>query len=272
LKLHLHLSKFPLPKSLSKIKVKSPKIIAVIVGGVILAIAGGSTLLIQHTQQDKAVRNTAASTTVKANADQLKSAGLIKNQLSPTNAATSTPDTSQNTSDSAKSSSTAGLQKYATSSDPRSTAWSYTPPAPDPSNINIAITGNNQVSPGTLISYNATKHERAYYGGDLILSPSTVTVSKSSGMRIPFTVAIPDGATSNMPSMAWNDYSKFVSVSYDTANSPAQNGTSWMAQVEANSWVAISPGAYVAHLSTHRSSSGADSWQYDGFLTVNIVE
>lgn len=163
--------------------------------------------------------------------------------------------------------STSAQTKYATSSDPRSTAYSIVSPVPSATTFSTNITHNGQVAPGTLIGNNNTKHTQTYYGGDLILSPASVTISKSSGsLNAPFSVNIPDGAVSNLPTMPWNDQSSIGVIATQGSTSSSTNWT-----MIADLYSSAGPGTYTMHLQTFRSSPGEPAWEYDGFLTVTVT-
>ncbi|MET0779245.1 MAG: hypothetical protein ABWY71_00265 [Candidatus Saccharimonadales bacterium] len=163
----------------------------------------------------------------------------------------------------------AAAPKYSTSSDPRSTTYSTTPPAPNPASFEIAITHAGQVAAGTAISYNATKNEKTYYGGDLILSTSTVTISKSSAIHTaPMTITIPDGAQAGMPSSPWNDHSPYAWIAIDSTQ-VKPSGSVWTMFVDINTTAPA--GTYTLHIATGRVAQTTDGWEYDGFITVNIV-
>lgn len=159
-------------------------------------------------------------------------------------------------------------KKYSTSSDPRSTAYSTTPPAPNPASFETKITHNGQVAAGTLISYNATKNEKAYYGGDLILSAYSITLSKSNAAAYPntVTVTVPDGAEVRMPSTPW-DYRDPVGIAME-ASQYKNTGTTFNMIV--TTWGGAT-GTYQLHINTNRTGQGADAWYYHAFITVNIV-
>lgn len=157
--------------------------------------------------------------------------------------------------------------KYSTSSDPRSTAHTTTPPVNHPASFDIPITHSGQVAAGTAISYNATKNEKTYYGGDLQLSPSIVNVySDGQPNNLNVTVSTPDGATVNMPSVPWNSHTPGIGISMDAATYKAI-GSSFNMVVDP---YAATPGTYTLHITTTRNAQTTDAWQYDGFITVIV--
>jgi hypothetical protein len=165
---------------------------------------------------------------------------------------------------------TSPATRYSTSFDPRSTDYSLTPPTPPAGDFSIAITHAGQVAAGTQIGLNSIKHLSAYYGGDLLLSPGTLTISKSSGvLSANTTVSIPDGVTSNFPAQAWNDPNH--SILFVSTNSSPTAGTSWAIHVNTIG-SSMASGTYTVHLTAFRTGSSDTSWQYDGFITVNIVD
>lgn len=129
------------------------------------------------------------------------------------------------------------------------------------------ITQAGQVLPGTLIALNTTKGEKAYYGGDLVLSTSTVTVSKSHLLVDPVvTISTPDGTTVGMPSTVGTGPMPTLSMDAATAISA---GTSFPMIISAGTAAA---GTYTLHFNAFRTSQTAEAWQYDGFITVTIVD
>ncbi|HEV2403507.1 MAG TPA: hypothetical protein VGS08_04875 [Candidatus Saccharimonadales bacterium] len=159
--------------------------------------------------------------------------------------------------------------KYATSPDPRSTATSTTAPGPTPQDVNIPITHSNQVPVGTLINYNATKNASVYYGGDLVFNPGEVTISEHTSPKSPlFTVSIPDGQTTMMPTMPWNDQS---SIAFPATNGSAASATSWSIFLQLDGVPAPSTTPYYIHLVTFRTGESGDvTWEYDGFVPLYV--
>jgi type II secretory pathway pseudopilin PulG len=154
--------------------------------------------------------------------------------------------------------------KYAISSDPRSTAYSTTPPKPNPKSFSTKITRNNQVAPGTMIFYNATKNEKGYYGGDLVVSPSTVTISSSAPDLVPITVSSPNGHVIGMPSLPWDDHSPYFWV--------VSSGTSIPDPALSYNLFIDSYNAPVGTHQLHITTGCGDSTQCDFFITVKVVE
>jgi cytoskeletal protein RodZ len=173
-----------------------------------------------------------------------------------------------------KNTATSTTIRYSTSPDPRSTASSTTPPAPNPASFDIPITHANQVTAGTVISYNATKGERIIYGGDLVLSQSTFTYyHNTNGVytnEVNFTVSSPDGSTVEMPGLPYNVQANGIVVSMDSSQYKS-TGSSFPMMIDVyNSNLAA--GSYNIHIVTNRTTEGADAYEYDGFLTVNVVD
>ena len=161
--------------------------------------------------------------------------------------------------------------KYCTTPDPQCKIYSDAPPAPNPASFEIIITKAGQVPAGTVISYNATKGEKAYYGGDLVLSQSTVTVSKSNIASVlsNVTVSSPDGQTIGMPSKQWNDYSSNVNIGMSSSlYKNSGNSFEMLVEPAANT----PPGAYQLHIFASRLQQTADAWYYHGFMTVIVTE
>jgi hypothetical protein len=132
------------------------------------------------------------------------------------------------------------------------------------------------VTPGTLISANELKGDKTYYAGDLILSTPSITVSQSAfNASVPLTITSPDGANIGFPGDPWNDHSGYFFVSMLTTSAlgtftfpPAP---SWTMSFQA--YLKPPVGTYQFHIVSGRD--GADSsvgWEYDAFLTVNVVE
>ena len=162
--------------------------------------------------------------------------------------------------------------KYSISSDPRSTAYSLTPYV-DPATFEHQVTHAGQFAAGTLIAYNAGKGDRTYYGGDLLLSPYTVSIHIVNGYASPsdpIVVTAPDGAAISIPHRPWYSTGGPVDISYGSGLDFASFATSWQVKViPVNS--NPSPGIYVLQITTRRDQ-GSNIWEYDGFITVNVVD
>lgn len=137
--------------------------------------------------------------------------------------------------------------------------------------FSTAITRAGQVSAGTLIAYNANKNEKTYYGGDLDLSTTAITISKSNPTLNSRTVAIssPDGQTLSTPSSPWDDKSPYFWIAADSSNTKA-SGTSFEMFVDFSS--NVPNGSYQLHLTTGRAQQSADSWRYDNFITITVTD
>lgn len=159
--------------------------------------------------------------------------------------------------------------KYSTSPDPRSTAYSTTPPAPSPTDFMNTVTHSGQFAPGTLIGSNAVKQLKVYYGGDLVVNPASVSVSEQNGTASgDFTIKMPDGASSVAPSEPWNDQSN-IAFAVQHADSAVSEGTSWTMFFELNGKPAPRVQPYLIHLQTTRSV-GDDDWEYDAFVPLYV--
>jgi hypothetical protein len=172
---------------------------------------------------------------------------------------------------------TAGEQseqiKYSTSSDPRSTAYSTTPPKPNPKSVDIRITRPHQVAVGTLIAYNPTKDEtKVYYGGDLVFSPATVTIRKSQSTKSQnITVSTPGGAIADgMPGMPWYVTGGAAFAAFDS-NAYTGPGTSWTLFLDLY-YPFPAAGTYQVHVATTHDRSDNTALQYDGFITLVVTE
>lgn len=165
--------------------------------------------------------------------------------------------------------------KYSISSDPRSTAYSLTPPAPNPASFVIRVTHNGQLAAGQLLAYNATKGDKIYYGGDLVFSPSTIAIHIINGnptQSDPFTATAPDGASIAPPHSPWYDIAPVAFPAYDSSSvsyiSPPF-ATSWpMRLVLASS--SLAPGTYQVHITSGKMTQTADAWEYDGFIILVV--
>ena len=163
--------------------------------------------------------------------------------------------------------------KYSTSSDPRSTAYSTTPPKPNPRSVDIRITRPHQVAVGTLIAYNPTKDEsKVYYGGDLVFSPAAVTIRKSQATKSQnITASTPGGAIADgMPGMPWYITSGAAFAAFDS-NAYTGPGTSWILFLDLY-YPFPAVGTYQVHVATTHNRSDNTALQYDGFITVVITE
>ena len=200
-----------------------------------------------------------------------QAAELAKKQTTGNSDNKTTVTQQQNTDTNQKPTTNSSSQpiKYSTSPDPRSTAYSTTPPAPSAADVNIKITHAGQVAPGTLITYNSIKSARIYYGGDLGLSPSTVTFSKSSPQNQNITISSPDGHVMGMPSLPWDDSSHDFFIAMDTSVAKS-SGTSFDMFVSAINLSALPVGTYQLHVRSGWSQ-GDDGWQCDGFIPIKVV-
>lgn len=122
--------------------------------------------------------------------------------------------------------------------------------------------------PGDLIGNNVVKSAKTYYGGPLVFTPSTVTVS-SSNTRPNVTVASYDGKPVTMPTSYWDSQDK-VYVAMDS-NLPFDRDTehaSWPMIVDIFS--GLPPGTYTAEVVAH-THNDIDTVEYSGHLTVTVV-
>jgi hypothetical protein len=137
--------------------------------------------------------------------------------------------------------------------------------------FSTTITHAGQITPDTLIAYNAAKNEKTYYGGDLTLSTSAITVSKSNSSTDAraITITSPDGQTIGAPSSPWDDKSPYVWITADASNAKS-SGTSFTMFVDFAS--NVPNGTYQLHLTSGRTQQTADNWRYDNFVTVTVVD
>lgn len=145
-----------------------------------------------------------------------------------------------------------------------------TPTDPVVPDFTTVITAAGQITPGTLISLNNAKGEKAYYGGDLLLSTSSVTISRAThtlATAPAVTISSPDAAIVNAPTSAASSTTPFIVMD---AAAIVNTGTTFNMFVDIGT--ATPNGTYTLHLTTFRSGQTADAWQYDGFLTVVITD
>lgn len=135
-------------------------------------------------------------------------------------------------------------------------------PAAAQPDVNIVITRPGQVAPGTVITSIAKSNVKRIYGGDLVAG--SVNFSKSAGGSLNVTVSTPDGSVVTTPTRPWNEPAGAVGIGMD----PSQYKTS------GNSFTMIVDngpvGSYRIHVEALRDVGGV-TYQYDGFITVNIL-
>jgi hypothetical protein len=156
--------------------------------------------------------------------------------------------------------------KYKTSSDPRSTVYSTTPPKPNKVDFTTTITHNGQVTPGTLIAYNAEKPASTYYAGDYTFDTLTITINKAKSLYSnAVRISTPDGKEANEPALPWDVNNP---PAYPFEVSPDGPDTTWSMVFSTS---ASQPdGTYTIHLTSFRLEPQEPAWEYDGFLTVVI--
>lgn len=175
-------------------------------------------------------------------------------------AQTDTPSTSQQSDATNSQSSSSGGDSHSSDTNAQSQQ-----------SFSTAITRAGQVSVGTLVAYNANKNEKTYYGGDLGLSTTTITISKSNPTLTSRSVTIlsPDGQTLSAPSSPWDDKSPYFWIAADSSNAKA-SGTSFDMFVDFSS--NVPNGNYQLHLTAGRAQQSADSWRYDNFITITVTD
>jgi hypothetical protein len=140
------------------------------------------------------------------------------------------------------------------------------------------ITANGQVAAGMLIAYDAAKHYKTFYGGDLTVSASSVTISKAATAPQAVTVSTADGATVTVPIIPDDDSSQYFQASLDSDASDVKAASSFAMRIQAVDVRDIPVGSYQIHLSTLRSANQSaqgqitDLWAYHVFITVNVTE
>jgi len=159
--------------------------------------------------------------------------------------------------------------KYATSSDPRSTAYSTTPPAPSPASFEIKITHNGQLNAGDMVYYNATKGEKGYYNGDLMLNPASVTISRSGLRYTPITISSPSTKTISMPSEPWNDQNPYFLIAFQGTGAPA---SSLSYNMIVDTYSMPPAGTYQLHITAGCGDGASDGCQSDAFIVVRVVD
>lgn len=135
------------------------------------------------------------------------------------------------------------------------------------------ITRTSQVSIGTLIAYDQTKDARTYYGGDLSLNPGTITISKSDASQHSrnITIATPDGKTVGVPTKQSDSTSQYFNIAMD-ATKAKTSGSSFDMFIDPVQASKIPTGVYQLHVMANRTQQNGDSWQYDAFITINVVD
>ena len=250
----------------------SVRTITIISSAAALVIVGSGLFVTRHvaTQHAVAQQKQSQAATDKA----LRQASITEAQVQATHKAqaaqnASKPADTANKVDADHPAAKPGQIKYSTSSDPRSTAYSLTPPAENPASFNYKVTHAGQFAAGTLISYNANKGDRLYYGGDLLINPSTVTVHRTAPYRGNVTITSPDGKVMGMAAMPWDDQNPNMFIAYDSASPTSGVSLPMFVQV----YSTTPNGTYTLHIGSSPSNqSGSDLWVYDGFITVNVVD
>jgi hypothetical protein len=136
----------------------------------------------------------------------------------------------------------------------------------------LPITKNNQYDAGTVISYDAIKDEKAYYGGDLVFSVASLTISKSNPEATANTLKVnsPDSANINVPAKPTDDNSPFFTVSLDASQSTDVKYSYNMVVELSGSQVPV--GTYQLHIATKSGDPVANTLWYHGFVTVNVID
>lgn len=137
--------------------------------------------------------------------------------------------------------------------------------------FSTAITHAGQIAAGTLVAYNANKNEKTFYGGDLSLSTTAITISKSNPTidARSLTISSPDAQTLATPTSPWDDKSPYFWLSAD-ASAAKSSGTSFDMFVDFSS--NVPNGTYQLHLWANRAQQSADNWRYDNFVTITVTD
>lgn len=136
----------------------------------------------------------------------------------------------------------------------------------------LPITKNSQYEPGTVISYDAIKDEKTYYGGNLVFSVASITISKSSSEATANTmkVSTPDSANANIPAKPADDNSPYFVVSLDASQSDdVKNSYNMIVELLGDQ---VPVGTYQLHIATKNTDPAAKTLWYHGFITVDVTE
>lgn len=256
-------------------KASRPRWIALVVTAVAVTTVIGFSMFANQTSTASRTTNTnaAAGTKKIANSGAQTAQQLIAEQAAAaartsSNKPTSTPAVAAPAA-AAKTDTTYTGPKYSTSSDPRSTAYSATPPAPNAASFTKTITRNNQYPAGTMIYNNVTKGERGFYGGDLIVDKSSVTISRSNYLNRTIVITTPGGITLSAPGQNWADRGP-VGVGAIDMPYPGP-GSSFTMSILLNNYDIV-PGTYTLHLHTSRDNQDGDAVYYDYLLPVTVTD
>jgi hypothetical protein len=253
----------------------SVRTITIISGVAAIAVFASGSLLTNHVATQQSItrqkQSQAAADKVLRQAD-ISNAQTQKKDKAVAAAAksdTKPADTPKKTATATNSSAV----KYSTSSDPRSTAYSLTPPPANPASFNYKVTHAGQFAAGSPIYYNATKGEKGFYGGDLVLSPGSVTISRSGAHQANVTTSAPDGRVIAMATSPWDDHSPYMTISMDTDLYNGTGGEGTSLQMFVHMFSVPANGTYTLHITTGPvNAPTTDGWQYDGFITVHVVD
>jgi hypothetical protein len=118
--------------------------------------------------------------------------------------------------------------------------------------------------PGDLIGNNTTKQAKTYYGGPLVFSPQTVTISLSQAFPS-VAISSSDGKPINAPSAYWDNPQN---IRVGLMGGPAYGQqASWQMIVSGSS---LTPGTYSVELMAN-TKNDIDTVEYSGRLTVVVV-
>jgi|GEM_PF-1440360 len=245
-----------------------------VLGVVIIVLAMGGFMATRHIAKQRSITQqqqqaqTAASKRLAQSKDVNEELQKQKEQAAPQSTKTDTPPSTPSATATAKNSPV----KYSTSSDPRSTSYSLTPVV-NPATYKTQITHMGQVAAGTQIAYNASKGDKQFYGGDLNINPSTLTISRSGSHEATVTISAPDGRVIGMAGSPWDDTSPYMGAGMDLAAYQSTGGKGVSLPILINMFVVPANGTYTLHISTGPiNPPTSDGWQYDGFITVTVVD
>lgn len=239
---------------------------AVVCGIALLLITSDSRFSLTALTANQNADSLAQSKKNDKSANFSKDSQIAQNASKPSSNTKSTIQTPQNGT---TTNSNQSVIKYSVSPDPRSTAYSLTPPKPNPASFEYQVTHAGQFSPGTLIDYNATKQDKTYYGGDLVISEPTITwYRQQQGLYTDwFKVSTPDGSVANQPNTPW--YQSYQGYGVQASNDASPLASSWYMDIVMSS--SLSPGTYTVHIMSTRAPDGYNTYEYDGFITLRIL-
>ncbi len=140
------------------------------------------------------------------------------------------------------------------------------------SSFDNKITHSGQITSGTQIGYDAAKGTKTYYGGDLVFSSASIIYDKGRASESEptdhiFYVSTPDEQIVQEPHHPPHDTSPYGFLSLAAGNT---SSTTFKMLVTMNDDTPT--GTYTLHLTAVRQDQNSDVWQYDGFVTVEVID